>query len=384
MAISSTTFRSRRSSASRVPRSTRTPPASWATASPPPRIWSTPTSVRMPITASVTTVRVTYSPGDGVKNPRAPTYRASGTTRLTARTTPTTASANSTTRSEVLRRARVWCSKNVTATTSAEGDARRLALLGALGRLQLLRLREGEDVGDEVRRERLAADVVLHDGVVVALAGERDAVLGARQLFLDRQHVLVRLELRVGLDHREEPAERARQPRLRLREPAHRLGAARGAGRAHAGRTPPARSPAPLPRACRAEGGRMTTAPRKRILVVDDEPLIIEVLSEHFKPTYDIETALNGTDALTAVLRGRPDVVLLDINMPRMNGVEVLKDIKKIDESIPVIMVTANEQIALAADALKTGAFGYVPKPFDFRYLDHMIAAIFDRPRPAR
>ena len=95
-----------------------------------------------------------------------------------------------------------------------------------------------------------------------------------------------------------------------------------------------------------------------------------------------VETAMNGTDALTAVLRGRPDVVLLDINMPRMNGVEVLKDIKKIDESIPVIMVTANEQISLAADALKTGAFGYVPKPFDFRYLDHMVAAIFDRPRP--
>jgi len=90
--------------------------------------------------------------------------------------------------------------------------------------------------------------------------------------------------------------------------------------------------------------------------------------------------------ATHAVLRERPDVVLLDINMPRMNGVEVLKDIKKIDETIPVIMVTANEQITLAADALKTGAFGYVPKPFDFRYLDHMIAAIFDRnrPRPGR
>ena len=69
---------------------------------------------------------------------------------------------------------------------------------------------------------------------------------------------------------------------------------------------------------------------RKRILIVDDEPLIIEVLTEHFKPTYDIETATNGTDAL------------------------------------------------------KTGAFGYVPKPFDFRYLDHMVAAIFDRPRPGR
>ena len=121
---------------------------------------------------------------------------------------------------------------------------------------------------------------------------------------------------------------------------------------------------------------------RKRILIVDDEPLIREVLSEHFKAAYDVETAMNGTDALAAVVRQRPDLMLLDINMPRMNGVEVLKDVKKIDESITVIMVTANEQVSLAADALKSGAFGYVPKPFDFRYLDHMVATIFDAPAP--
>ena len=105
-------------------------------------------------------------------------------------------------------------------------------------------------------------------------------------------------------------------------------------------------------------------AAKKRILIVDDEPLIIEVLSEHFKAHYDIETAMNGTDALAAVVRQRPDLMLLDINMPRMNGVEVLKDVKKIDESIAVIMVTANEQVSLAADALKSGAFGYVPMWF--------------------
>jgi|ERR687892_2800572 two-component system response regulator (stage 0 sporulation protein F) len=123
---------------------------------------------------------------------------------------------------------------------------------------------------------------------------------------------------------------------------------------------------------------------RARLLIVDDEPLILEVLSEHFKTDYDVETALNGADALGAILRARPDVVMLDINMPRMNGVEVLKDIKQIDESIAVIMVTANEQISMAAEALKHGAFGYVPKPFDFRYLDHMLATILDRPRPPR
>lgn len=122
----------------------------------------------------------------------------------------------------------------------------------------------------------------------------------------------------------------------------------------------------------------MVDTGRHRLLIVDDEPLILEVLTEHFKGEYDVETALNGADALGAILRARPDVVMLDINMPRMNGVEVLKDIKQIDDSIAVIMVTANEQVAMAAEALRNGAFGYVPKPFDFRYLDHMLAAIID------
>jgi DNA-binding NtrC family response regulator len=125
----------------------------------------------------------------------------------------------------------------------------------------------------------------------------------------------------------------------------------------------------------------MADSTRRRLLIVDDEPLILEVLTEHFKSDYNVDTALNGADALGAILRARPDVVMLDINMPRMNGVEVLKDIKQIDDSIAVIMVTANEQVALAAESLRNGAFGYVPKPFDFRYLDHMLATILDRPR---
>jgi DNA-binding NtrC family response regulator len=125
----------------------------------------------------------------------------------------------------------------------------------------------------------------------------------------------------------------------------------------------------------------MVDSMRRRLLIVDDEPLILEVLTEHFKSDYDVDTALNGADALGSILRARPDVVMLDINMPRMNGVEVLKDIKQIDDSIAVIMVTANEQVAMAAESLRNGAFGYVPKPFDFRYLDHMLATILDRRR---
>src|SRR5207245_8865381 len=104
----------------------------------------------------------------------------------------------------------------------------------------------------------------------------------------------------------------------------------------------------------------MVDEARRRVLIVDDEPLILEVLSEHFKSDFDVETAPNGADALGAILRQRPDVVLLDINMPRMNGVEALKDIKQIDETIAGIMVTANKQMQLAAAALTGDARRYV------------------------
>src|SRR2546426_462448 len=110
---------------------------------------------------------------------------------FTASTTPSTASRKSPTRTVVLRRARAWLSKNVTA--SVEGDARRLPLLRALGGLQRRRRREAEGAGDDARGQGLAADVVVHDRVVVALARERDAVLGARQLLLQCQHGLVGL-----------------------------------------------------------------------------------------------------------------------------------------------------------------------------------------------
>ena len=90
----------------------------------------------------------------------------------------------------------------------------------------------------------------------------------------------------------------------------------------------------------------MANSARRRVLIVDDEPLVSEVLSEHFEIDYDVEIALNGVHALDAIRRQRPDVVLLDIKMPGMSGIEVLKAIQQLDESVAVIMVTANEQVA--------------------------------------
>ena len=130
----------------------------------------------------------------------------------------------------------------------------------------------------------------------------------------------------------------------------------------------------------------MTTSP-KRLLIIDDDNRITTLFSDFFGNRYEVETALSGLEGLTALLRQRPDLVLLDINMPGMNGLEVLRDIKRLDERIPVIMVTANSEIAAAEYALKNGAFAYLPKPFQLQYAEHLVAAALTepkRPRPAR
>jgi len=115
--------------------------------------------------------------------------------------------------------------------------------------------------------------------------------------------------------------------------------------------------------------------PRRRILLVDDEQDILDILHEHFAKECDVETAADGMTALAIVRARRPDVIFLDINMPGINGVDVLKSVKELDATIPVLMVTASADNALAAEAIKRGAFSYVPKPFDLKYLNHLVAA---------
>jgi CheY-like chemotaxis protein len=122
----------------------------------------------------------------------------------------------------------------------------------------------------------------------------------------------------------------------------------------------------------------------KRILIVDDEQDLLDLLSEHFEGRYEIDTATSGASAMERFARQRPDVVFLDINMPGGNGVEVLKLLKQTDPSIPVIMVTANTEIPVAEACLNNGAMSYVPKPFNLVYMDHMAAVAVEQKRDAR
>jgi CheY-like chemotaxis protein len=119
--------------------------------------------------------------------------------------------------------------------------------------------------------------------------------------------------------------------------------------------------------------------PVRRILIADDEPAIRDILVECVAQSkhgqnYVVSTASNGLEALQLVKRDRPDLILLDHNMPGMTGLEVLRQIHGIDPAIRVVMITGTMNDGDAAEALKSGAFSYVPKPFDLQYIDALIA----------
>jgi two-component system nitrogen regulation response regulator NtrX len=126
----------------------------------------------------------------------------------------------------------------------------------------------------------------------------------------------------------------------------------------------------------------------KTILIVDDELAVREVLVGYFEHQYGprgftVETASDGAQALAAVRRRRPALILLDIEMPGVDGVEALRGVRAIDPAIPVIMVTGNADTRVAGEVIKGGAYSYLPKPFKFQYLDHLVATILGAPGPA-
>lgn len=103
----------------------------------------------------------------------------------------------------------------------------------------------------------------------------------------------------------------------------------------------------------------------RRILVVDDEEGARDALELILEDRYEVETAENGRHALSKIQKTPFELVLLDVNMPRMTGIEVLKSIKEYDDSIDVIMVSAADRAREATDSIKCGACDYITKPFD-------------------
>lgn len=112
-----------------------------------------------------------------------------------------------------------------------------------------------------------------------------------------------------------------------------------------------------------------------KVLVVDDEQEVRQVLFEFLSSRgYDVTTASGGAEAVAVVGTVKPDLVLLDVAMPDIDGVETLKRIVAIEPALAVIMVTANSDIGVTSKLLALGAVDYVPKPFDLDYLDQAVS----------
>ncbi len=110
------------------------------------------------------------------------------------------------------------------------------------------------------------------------------------------------------------------------------------------------------------------------ILVVDDELSVRDSLSKWFKEDgYRVGAAENANRALSLMNEGPWDIILLDIKMPGMDGLELQKRLKEIDRSAAIIMVTAFGAVDSAVQALKEGAFDYVTKPVDPEHLTHLV-----------
>lgn len=118
--------------------------------------------------------------------------------------------------------------------------------------------------------------------------------------------------------------------------------------------------------------------PRRKLLVVDDEPLVRQTLEYCLEGEYDITSVASGEEAIAASLREDFPVVILDLCMEGLSGIETLKRLKEIRETQNVIILTAYKSMESAITALNLGAFNYLTKPFDRSSLMEVIARGFE------
>lgn len=125
-------------------------------------------------------------------------------------------------------------------------------------------------------------------------------------------------------------------------------------------------------------------ADKRKLLIVDDQNGIRVLLMEVFNSEgYETYQASNGRLALEIVKNKKPDLILLDMKIPGMDGLEILKHIRKIDTEIKVIMMTAYGELEMIKEALELGALAHFTKPFDIDDLRLAVNDLFDNPDTA-
>lgn len=132
----------------------------------------------------------------------------------------------------------------------------------------------------------------------------------------------------------------------------------------------------------------------RRVLIVDDESDVRKTLRDiiramRYAEPLEVEEVPDGREGLDAVVRQRPDLVLLDLQMPRMDGLALLKQIRDVEPRLPVIVISATQDNKMSTEALRNGAVAYLPKPFDSRHVEMLVTTFLDSTkaratRPAR
>jgi len=113
---------------------------------------------------------------------------------------------------------------------------------------------------------------------------------------------------------------------------------------------------------------------KAKILLVDDEVEFVSALAERLQMrNYDVRTASSGLEAMALFHKDPPDVVILDLKIPGMDGLEILRNIKKFDPATEVLMLTGHGDVESVEDGMKSGAFEYIMKPIEIEELTSRI-----------
>ena len=120
----------------------------------------------------------------------------------------------------------------------------------------------------------------------------------------------------------------------------------------------------------------MPITPLAKILLVEDEIEVLDAITELLeREGYAVTRAVDGEEALRRVENERPDLVLLDVRLPRVSGLDVLRRLREDHPRVPVVMLTGLDDEAQARRTLQMGAVDYIRKPFDLGHLNRVVLA---------
>ena len=117
----------------------------------------------------------------------------------------------------------------------------------------------------------------------------------------------------------------------------------------------------------------------QKILMIDNDTSVSTAVQMTLSDKYDIATTTSAMSAFKFLAGKKVDLILLDINMPKINGIEALREIKKMDHEIDVIMISAYASVEHIHEARTLGAYGFIVKPFDVHDLRKYVDSFFSQ-----